>query len=175
VPQIAAMLQMSDDQRLAYEQQLARQGAAISLAPEVVTIPPPPAAGDNGPLEIVRAPGMPAGMGDAVVINRSSSGWRFTARPTLETWPPNGPSPKLKRIAGSPMPAPEKAWWIRCSISASGSFLLATNSVSRATRMDTLPIWRTLTNAMRQTAAQNNRRSLRQYNPAQAMETRAQL
>jgi hypothetical protein len=41
-PQLAAMLQMTDDQRQAYEQQLARQAAAIPVAVELATLPPPP-------------------------------------------------------------------------------------------------------------------------------------
>ncbi len=51
LPQLAALLQMNDEQRLAYEQQLARQAAAVPIAPEVVVIPPPP--------PIAAAPGAP--------------------------------------------------------------------------------------------------------------------
>jgi colicin import membrane protein len=40
LPQLATMLQLSDDQRLAYEQQLARHAAAIPVAAEVTTIAP---------------------------------------------------------------------------------------------------------------------------------------
>src|SRR6266851_5392997 len=98
-----------------------------------------PAAGDTGPLEILRTPAIP-GIGDSEVTNRSSSGCRFRARSTLETRPRIGASPKLKRIAGSLKPALEKACRIRSSILASGSFLPATNVVSRATRIDQLPI-----------------------------------
>ncbi|HEY1376273.1 MAG TPA: hypothetical protein VGF55_05740 [Gemmataceae bacterium] len=43
LPQLAAMLQMSDEQRLAYERQLAQQAAVVPVAAEAVTIPPPPA------------------------------------------------------------------------------------------------------------------------------------
>jgi tetratricopeptide (TPR) repeat protein len=39
VPQLATMLQLSDDQRLAYEQQLANQSAAIPVAAEVMPTP----------------------------------------------------------------------------------------------------------------------------------------
>lgn len=49
LPQLAAMLQMSDEQRLAYEQQLARQAAAIPVAAEVVNIAPPPAYAPGAP------------------------------------------------------------------------------------------------------------------------------
>jgi TolB-like protein len=42
LPHLAVMLQMTDDQRFAYEQQLARQAAAIPVAAELTTIPPPP-------------------------------------------------------------------------------------------------------------------------------------
>ena len=67
-----------------------------------------PAAGESGSLVIRRAPGM-SGSGTAVVTKRASSGWRFKTRSTLET-DPNCVSPKLKRMAGSPRPPPEKAW-----------------------------------------------------------------
>src|ERR1700680_2470289 len=119
-------------------------GTPLAIACRVAKGTASPAAGDKGPLEIRRVPAMP-GIGAAEVTKRASSGWRLKARSTLETPPGNGESPKLKPIAGSLKPAPEKARWIRSSISASGSFLLATNVVSRATRMDTLPIWRRLT------------------------------
>src|SRR5260370_25612609 len=112
-------------------------GTPLAIACRVAKGTASPASGDKGPLESRRAPEM-LGMGGAEVTNRSSSGWRLRARSTLETRPGNGASPKLKRIVGSLKPAPEKACWIRCSISASGSFLLATSVVSRATRMDTL-------------------------------------
>ena len=83
-------------------------GTPLAIACRVAKGTASAAAGDKGPLEIRRAPGMPAGMGEAEVTNRSSSGWRFRARSTLETWPRNGSSPKLKRIAGPPKPAPAK-------------------------------------------------------------------
>jgi hypothetical protein len=47
LPQLAAMLQMTDDQRIAYEGQLAQQATAIPVAQEIVTIPPPPAVVAN--------------------------------------------------------------------------------------------------------------------------------
>ncbi len=40
LPQLAGLLQMGDDQRLAYEQQLARQAAAIPVAVELTAVPP---------------------------------------------------------------------------------------------------------------------------------------
>jgi len=41
-PQLAAMLQMTDEQRLAYEQQLARHAAPPPVVAQLPTIPPPP-------------------------------------------------------------------------------------------------------------------------------------
>jgi hypothetical protein len=60
-------------------------GTPLAIACRVAKGTASPAAGDKGPLEIRRAPGMPAGMGEAEVTNRLSSGWRFRARSTLET------------------------------------------------------------------------------------------
>jgi tetratricopeptide (TPR) repeat protein len=52
--QLAAMLQMSDDQRLVYERQLAQQAAAVAVATEPATLPPPPAiAGESLPPLII--------------------------------------------------------------------------------------------------------------------------
>jgi tetratricopeptide (TPR) repeat protein len=62
LPQLAAMLQMTDEQRLAYEQQLAQQAAAPPVAPEVVVVPPPPVAdapGSPPPPIIVATPRPP--------------------------------------------------------------------------------------------------------------------
>ena len=42
LPQLAVLLQMSDDQRLAYEQQIAHQAAAVPIVAELTDVPPPP-------------------------------------------------------------------------------------------------------------------------------------
>jgi TolB-like protein len=58
LPQLAGMLQMSDEQRQVYERQVAAQSAALPVAADAVTIPPPP-GGDSGSARSAAVPTPP--------------------------------------------------------------------------------------------------------------------
>src|SRR5262245_4722615 len=75
------------------------------------------------------------GIGSADVTNLLRSGYRFRTRSTLETPPGIGASPNVNWTAGSSIPASRNACRTRATTSASGSFRLAANEVSSATRI----------------------------------------
>jgi tetratricopeptide (TPR) repeat protein len=85
LPQLAAELMMSDEQKLAYEQALAQQAAAPVLVIEPAPIPPPPAPGVPPPPPVITYTPLPPAFGGLVIED-------FGRLPPVAVVPPPGAS-----------------------------------------------------------------------------------
>ena len=67
LPQLAVLLQMSDDQRLAYERQIAHQATAVPIVAELTDVPPPPDNPSAAGPPVVFSTSRPPDLGGVVI------------------------------------------------------------------------------------------------------------